>query len=439
MIFEDEKKTGAATATPNRDKPREPIVIDATAEAAPEPEKADETASAEPPADEVVAAPPIEQPRAADSIAPPPPHARSRLPLIAALLGGAALAIGGAAALHMYQDDAGAVAALSQKNISLEERLAKLEKLPAAIDPSALQALDKRIAALEQKPAPAPVPAATGASADAVAALDKRIAALEADVKSARAEAAQARTLAQQNPAPAQRSGEPVAPTPRPAPEPPPAVNIAPLEARIAETERKLAALESSLAGAKTEIRATQTESAEASTGASRATVPVVAQALLQALDRGQPIATEIGALRNLGVEPQKLAALDAAARGLPTAAQLRDQFGPLAPAIARFGEAPAQEGSITDRLLRSAASLVKVRPVGETAGDAPAAIASRIEGALGRGDLKAALAAWKSLPEGARGPSAAWASALENRIKADEAARAIMTEAVERLGQKPN
>ena len=455
---EDHPQPGpdAPPASPNRDKRREPVIIDASATPVdPEPAVETEAGTAPPspePETEPVTAeepqPAIVKPEPSPAVAPKPAP-RSRLPLVAAILGGAVVAIGGATALHMYADNDSAVADLSQQAATLDARLAALEKQSAgAADKAALAALDKRLAALEQKPTPSPAAAAPAASPDALAALEKRLSAAEALAKTAGATADSARSDAQKAAGLAtqlanaanQKPDSAGAPPPQIVlPPPPPPVDLGPVENRIGDVEQRLGALEASLNGAKSEIRATQTESAEASSGASRATIPVIAQALLQDLDRGAPFAAEVAALKGVGLDPQRLAALEpAAAKGIPTTRQLADAFSQYSDAIARTDQ-PVESTSIVDRLKQSAARLVKVRPVGETAGDAPDAIVSRIQGALARGDLSGALAAWKSLPEATRAPSTAWASSVESRIRAETAVHSIMTEAVERLGQKQN
>ncbi len=452
MIFEEEKPRpkvdAAATGTaapgpaPNRDRKREPVVIDAVAEP-PEAPPAAESTPVDPAPVEAAAAEPVAPPQpepAPAPVEPPAPavHPRSRAPLIAAILGGATLAVAGAAALHVYSGGDAAIASLTSQNASLETRLAALEKQASgAADKASLTALGGRLTALEQKPAPAN-------PAEALAALEKRLAAAEQQARAAASSAEAAKSDAARAGSLAAQVASAAAARPGDAPQPPivlpPAVDLGPLETRLAQAEQRLAAIETAMAGAKTELRATQTESAEAVSGANRATIPVIAQALNQNLDRGAPLGTEVRALMNLGVEPSRLAALEPLSdKGVPTARQLVEAFGPYAAAIARIDEPAPDSGSLLDRLKQSASKLVRVRPPGEAGGDSPAAIASRIEAALARNDLAAALAAWKSLPERAREPSTKWAADVETRIKADAAARSIMTDAVQRLGQKPN
>ena len=76
------------------------------------------------------------------------------------------------------------------------------------------------------------------------------------------------------------------------------------------------------------------------------------------------------------------------------------------------------------DRLLDHMRKLVRVRKVGEVAGDDVEALAPRISAALARGDLAAALEAYSRLPDAARQAGRDWAKAAEARRAAGVAAR---------------
>ena len=61
---------------------------------------------------------------------------------------------------------------------------------------------------------------------------------------------------------------------------------------------------------------------------------------------------------------------------------------------------------------------------------------AARIERALASGDGAAALAQWERLPDAAKAASADWAKALRARTSAQEAARALLSDAMARLAR---
>ncbi len=445
-------ETGSQDATPNRDKRREPTVIDAKAIESSESTvaEAETTPATEPVLDPVTETGSVASGEAATPAVKDAPARSSKLPLLVAILGGAVLAVGGAAAIHWYNDGDAAIEALAGQTKTLEERLAALDKRTASLaDPAAIAALDTRLKAIEQRPAPAAAPAAAAAPAPAanvLAALEQRIAAAETAARNAQTGAEAARTAAAAAQQAAARPSAPnngAAPSPSAAPAaPPPAappVDLGPVQDRISKVETRLAAIEAGLATPKVEARATETRVEPTLSTAGVAALGVVAQSLVRSLDRGAPFSAELAALKSLGVEQASLAPLEAvSAKGVQTPAALVAAFAPLAGPIAADNDGRNDNG-VLDRLSRSASSLVRIRPVGEAAGDTPADIVARIEGALRRGDLPAALAAWNSLPEGAKKASAAWAGLLDARVKADRAALAIQADAIARLAQTKN
>ena len=71
-------------------------------------------------------------------------------------------------------------------------------------------------------------------------------------------------------------------------------------------------------------------------------------------------------------------------------------------------------------RLMSSARSLVKVRPVGEVEGDTQGAIAARMEVSLKKGDLAAVVGEWDTLPDHAKAASQAFIGDVKARIEVD-------------------
>ena len=89
--------------------------------------------------------------------------------------------------------------------------------------------------------------------------------------------------------------------------------------------------VEAALAAPKTETRAAPEALAP---GGNPAAVAIVAGALRDKLEAGIPFAAELTALRNLGVEPDKLTALKALAGGGPTDRALASSFDAVAPKV---------------------------------------------------------------------------------------------------------
>jgi hypothetical protein len=120
------------------------------------------------------------------------------------------------------------------------------------------------------------------------------------------------------------------------------------------------------------------------------------------------------------------------AEKGAPSSAALAADFAKVAPAV--LAAAPEKSGGIVDRLFANMGKVVKVTPVGEVAGDDPAALVSQINAALGRGDAASALATWRRLPDGAREASKSWADEAQSTLAAAKAVQGVADDAMARL-----
>jgi len=387
-----------AGPTPNRGERREPAVIDTTAE-----EVRIETAAEDETGEEAPA--PAHEPRESRPQPPrtPPGISLQRvLPWFAVALAGLALLIAGGLGAHLFVTTDGAIVDLRSATAALQTRTAGLDqKIAATADSAAtLPALDRRVAALE---------AATQA---ATASLD-----------SLKSEMAKAVARAE-------------APAPAAAPAPAREVDLTALEQRIAAIEARLQPLATAVAASKADVSADQDNIRKAVSASDAAALVVVAQSLLGELDRGMPFAAEVAAAEALGANPDRIAALRPVAdKGVPTAAALAESFAPLAAPILTGTQSKEPQG-ILDRLERGASGLVRVRPVGAPTGDDPTALIARIEGALGHGDVAAAVSAWEQLPAAAKTVTGDWASAARARVAADSAAHALLADAIDRLGR---
>jgi hypothetical protein len=425
------------SATPNRDRRYEPPVIEgevadveAVTNAALRADAAEETSYRN-----------VEEPVAS------PPSTNGSRSLLSAVIGAIVGAVVAAAAIWL----AGRPSAVDPQ---LAARLESLEKNhPATAD--AVGALDKRVGALEaasgaQEKAPAyaqRIAALESAALSAKAVADANKDAL-AQAQAARADAARALALASSG---AHDSNE----------TPPPAVStggvisadVGVLEGRVAKLEAKtttpdvrpsdldpfnqrLDKLETALAAPKSETRA---PAEPVSAGRDWAALAVVAQALGDRLRSGAPFALEQAALTHLGADPAKLSDLKSLAdKGAPSAGALTADFEKTSPAILAAVKPPDGDG-VVDRLLAHMSRAVRITPVGETAGDDPAALVSQIDAALGRGQLAAALTIWERLPESGKQVSMDWAGAAQARIAADKAAQGILNDAMTRLAAANN
>ena len=374
---------------------------------------------------------------AADASAPEMrPRTRSSFfPFVAGGLGalfGAALALGAAwlvdpraaalsaATSHLAALERGAEGQL-EANANFDRRLVALEASEAgAAKAAALEALGRRVAALE---------GAAGQGEAAQAALE--------EARAARADAAKALALAA-------GTGQ-AAPIQGGAPAP---FDASALEARIGKLESewaglksretdlsqfddRLAKIESALGAPKSGARVAAAQVALNRDGAAEA---ILAIALNERLNAGAPFAPELTALARLGADDGRMSALRPFAdAGAPTPAALGAAFAKIAPDVIAAATPPGG-GGVMDRLLDHMRKLVRVRKVGEAAGDDAEALAPRISAALARGDLSAALEAYHRLPDAARQASRDWAKAAEARQAAGAAAEGLRADAVGRL-----
>ncbi len=198
---------------------------------------------------------------------------------------------------------------------------------------------------------------------------------------------------------------------------------------RIGELEKRL---DQVAATARDADRQAETASEAAAKRPVAATDPavrfaVLAAALRSAVERGDPFAAELAALRPLAPDPAALAPLAPfAASGIATPAALARDLSALLPALIAAAAPAPTDGGLLDRLKATTGHLVRVRRVGETPGDDPAAVLARIEAAAARRDIAGALADLAKLPPAARAPAEAWIKSAAGRTAALEAARRL-------------
>lgn len=153
---------------------------------------------------------------------------------------------------------------------------------------------------------------------------------------------------------------------------------------------------------------------------------------LKTAIDRGGPFLSELDALKSVSPEDPAVAALTPlASNGVPSRSDLVRDFNQVADDILSAINQPEAGEGWTDRLLASARSLVKVRPVGNVEGETPEAIVARVENKLQNGDLKGAALEWETLPEAGKQASSDFATKLKNRIEAEERVSSALSQAV--------
>jgi hypothetical protein len=421
------------TETDEGGKPRDPAQ---TTEEQPSPEQGASEPSV---ADAATVAPEDEGPR--EVAFHPAQDAASARPVATVLAGGLAGAVLSAAVLWYALPDS----AISPE---VARRLTTLETGAA----SANAALEHRIAALE---------AGSTLQSDKMAGVSgfgPRLSALEAaapetkaaaemsktalsEAQAARADAAKALQSA------GQPSGDSVAAAPSPSDSGAQEARIGKLEAGLAALSadkvdlaplnERLAKLETALAAQKSAERVAPEPAPPSRDNA--AMLAVAAQALASRLAAGAPYPLEQAALERLGADPQRLAVLKPfASAGGPNTAALASEFAKIAPAMLTAAE-PKSDDGVMARLMTNMSKIVRIHPVGEQAGDDPAALVSQISAALERGDVAGALAAYARLPDVSREVGKEWAAHAKARVDAIGAAQALADDAIARLGAAKN
>ncbi|MFP5077524.1 COG4223 family protein [Rhizobium sp. YIM 134829] len=147
----------------------------------------------------------------------------------------------------------------------------------------------------------------------------------------------------------------------------------------------------------------------------------VAVTALKTAIDKGGPYLAELDALKSVSPDDPAVAGLaESASRGVPARSDLTRDFPAIADQmlIAVRGTDPNQ--SVFARLYDSAASAIRVRPVGNVEGNGADAIIARIEDRLTDGDLKGASLEWDGLPKVAQDAGKDFKARLDERIRVE-------------------
>ena len=201
------------------------------------------------------------------------------------------------------------------------------------------------------------------------------------------------------------------------------------LRQELAQTDAALAALKGEIAGNASALSETETRLTERLTQAEQKleeprtdvemAKAIAITALKSATERGGPFMAELDALASITPDDPAVEQLRPhAATGIASRAELVRKFGDVADAILAAIHQPDPNEGIGQRLLSSALSVVKVRPVGNVEGTSPEAILARMEDKLQNGDLKGAALEWESLPEQGKAVSTDYVSTLKTRIE---------------------
>ena len=333
-----------------------------------------------------------------------------------------------------YSGREGDAAVLETRLTQLEQQVRELadRSAPAAVDPKVIDALAARVGALEaalltQRPGTSD-PALVNRMATLegeLKTLDEKIGVVPRRIDEIGTIAREARQRVEGTAAAVNGLTEKVA---RLANEPIARNQVDALTERTASLERSTAAVAAELG---------KDFSGRAVDRAAR--LSAAATALNAAVERGESFAAELASLQALGADANALTALQPfTASGLPSPASLCRELLTLVPDLRKAAGTPSDDGSFLGRLTANAQKLVRVRPIGEVAGDDPAAILARVEERATQSDVDGARAELGKLPGDARSGAQSWIAKAQARTAAVTASRRLAAEALAALAKSP-
>ncbi|MCD2175485.1 COG4223 family protein [Rhizobium sp. C4] len=209
------------------------------------------------------------------------------------------------------------------------------------------------------------------------------------------------------------------------------------IKGKLDETAGKMDKVEAQMASVANRLQQTETK-----VNAPRDDVDVaraIASAGLKAaIDRGGPFQAELQTLASVAPNDQSVAALQAfAAKGVPSRADLIKRYPDAADQMLALLNKPVAGQSLSDRLFKSAFSVIKVRPVGNVEGSSPEAIIARIGDKLQGSDLAGALKEWDTLPDNLKAAGQDYHAALEARVKVEALVAQTLEHAVKTTGKQ--
>lgn len=192
------------------------------------------------------------------------------------------------------------------------------------------------------------------------------------------------------------------------------------LEARINSLTEELAALKTADATQSSRLDAAEKKIDEPASDVQLARA-VAVTALKTAIDRGGPFLAELDALKSVAPDDPAIGGLAGdAPTGVVSRADLVRAFPEAADSMLSAIKGTDPNQGIFARLMDSASSAIRIRPVGSVDGTGPEAIVARIEDKLANGDLKGAALEWDTLPAEAKAADNGFKAKLDQRIRVE-------------------
>jgi hypothetical protein len=170
------------------------------------------------------------------------------------------------------------------------------------------------------------------------------------------------------------------------------------------------------------------TEKVNEPSGAEKAALGTALAGLARAFESGQPFASELEAIKAVtGERPDIEALAEAAEKGVPSLATLKQRFPDLAGRVLHAEKTEGADG-LWEKLAANASALVTVRRQGDVEGESTEAVLARMEQRLGEDNLKGAVEAGQALSGPAGEAAAPWLQAAEARLRGAALIGALQT-----------
>lgn len=267
-------------------------------------------------------------------------------------------------------------------NTALDQVKSDVATLKSAVESggagenAGLQALQDKIAEIEKSVAAAAQPGASAAPAE-ITAIGEKLAAVETAVNAATAA-------------------------------------LSANDGRIGTVEQGLGALEQSVASLTGKI--------DAQASQPKVALAIAVSALKAAIEAGGSFTSQVETFAAVAPNAPDLAELRSLAeKGIPSRDEIAAEASAAATAMIDAGRTVDDNAGYFERLLASAESLVKVRPVGPVEGAGVPETVARLEAALGNGDFTKAIAEYDTLPEAPKAAGHAFMEKVRARLAAEQ------------------
>ncbi|WP_054310335.1 COG4223 family protein [Mesorhizobium sp. 1M-11] len=216
------------------------------------------------------------------------------------------------------------------------------------------------------------------------------------------------------------------------------AIDLGPLNSKVTTLEAQMQSAEQAAATLDGRLGAVEQQTSQlsgkvdAQASQPKIALAIAASALKAALDRGGPFTAELETFAAVRPDAPQIATLRTyAEKGIPTRIDITAGVGDAANAMISAATPVDPDQGVFQRLLTSAESLVKVRPIGAVEGKGAPETVARMEVAVNQGDYAKALSEYDTLPETAKAAGADFAGKLKARQEAEAAVNELVSGAM--------